>query len=197
MMKASPHLLACMLLAGLSGQSAYACGYDAQIDNPFTVSYPGSLGVALATHRALADGKLATIPTSAGEAGLERSVQMVKQLHARLETSQYGGSFYLLLVNAGMWSSFGMADTAAQADHAGHAHADHAHETGAHLGLATHIEAPSIDASSPVVITSEATLAALLSGALDVPAAREAGLMRFVGPVSPFVLGSAKTYAKN
>jgi glutamate-1-semialdehyde aminotransferase len=155
-------LLAATLAATLGISTAGACGLHGTIDNPFTTSYPGSLGVALGTQQAVVNGQLSALPEVDAEAAHERLEETLDQLRARLEKASLKGGFALFVVESGHWARF---------EAKGHA-----------VRIAAHA-APSSD--EPVLLTSEAALTALLDGRLATGAALQAGLVRWAGNASP------------
>ena len=147
-------------------QPALACGYDAQMDNPFTLAYPGSFSIALATQTAIANKTIPAITPLAGQAGLERSVRWLGQFRERLEAQQYQGKLSILLVDSGLWSRISEGEISAGSSLLA---------AEQRLRLETHSSAPTAEAT---LITSEATLAALLGGTLSLQDAKDAGLLR-------------------
>ncbi len=165
-MKTVPILSA--ILFSFSFNSAIACGYDAQMNNPFTLAFPGSLTVALATQSAIAQELIPAIPSLAGPAGLARSVRWLEQFRAQLEAQQYQGQLSILLVDSGLWSRMSDSNTSIMA-------ANDLLAASQRLRLETHSSPPN---NETVLITSEATLAAVLSGEISLQAAKAAGLVR-------------------
>lgn len=162
-------LLAALLAATLVVPPAGACGLHGTIDNPFTTSYPGSLGVALGTQQALINGQLAALPEVDAEAAHERLEERLEQLRARLEKAGLNGGFALLVVDSGHWARFIASGSSVRI-------APHAH--------------PAI--YDPVLLTSESALASLLDGRLAADEAEQAGLVRWAGNTPPPAL--AKTF---
>lgn len=155
-------LLAAAFVAVLGTAPAGAWGLHGTIDNPFTTSYPGSLGVALGTRQAVDNGQLAALPEIDGDAAHERLEERLDQLRARLEKARLKGNFALFVVESGHWTRF--------------------EASGRSVRIAAHA-APAGD--EPVLLTSEAVLSALLDGRLGAEAARQAGLVRWSGNVPP------------
>ncbi|HCV12131.1 MAG TPA: hypothetical protein DGC76_00245 [Candidatus Accumulibacter sp.] len=151
-------LLAVTLVAALGSAPAGACGLHGTIDNPFTTSYPGSLGVALGTQQAVSKGQLAALPELDAEAASQRLEERLDQLRGRLEKARLRGGFVLLVVDSGHWTRFAAS--------------------GSSVRIAAHAT-PMID--DPVLLTSESALAALLDGHLEADAAERAGLIRWAG----------------
>lgn len=163
-------LLAAALVAALGIAPAGACGLHGTIDNPFTTSYPGSLGVALGTRQAVDNGQLAALPELDGEAAHERLEERLDQLRARLEKARLKGNFALFVVESGHWARFAA--------------------NGRSVRFAVHA-APAGD--EPVLLTSEAALAALLDGRLNAETARQAGLVRWSGNAPPALAQSLQS----
>lgn len=150
------------LAASLGISPAGACGLDGVIDNPFTTSYPGSLGVALGTQRAVISGQLPALPELDAEAAHERLEERLDQLRARLEKANLKSGFALFVVESGHWARF--------------------EAKGGSVRIAAHT-APANN--EPVLLTSEAALAALLDGHVSAESAGQAGLVRWTGMTSP------------
>jgi len=166
-------VLAAALVAVLGIAPAGACGLHGTIDNPFTISHPGSLGVALGTRQAVVDGQLAALPEVDVETASRRLDERLlderlEQLRARLERAGLRGGFALLVVEFGHWTRF-----AASANR---------------VRMVTHAT-PMID--DPVLLTSEPALAALLDGRLA--AARRPSRGRCGRAVWPRSLGRQRT----
>lgn len=171
-MKTALILLAALLIS--PAQTTMACGYDAQINNPFTLAYPGSLSVALATRAAVEKNLIKPVPLLNGQAGFDRSVHWLNQLRDRMQLNGFSGSVSVLLIDSGLWSQYSDQDTqiAAATDLL------HSIET---LKLQTHTQPPVANAA--IFITSEATLAALLAGEIKLEMAKNAGLVRMNQPL--------------
>ena len=163
-------LLATLLAVTVVVPPAGACGLHGTIDNPFTTSYPGSLGVALGTRQAVDNGQLAALPELDGEAAHERLEERLDQLRARLEKARLKGNFALFVVESGHWARFAA--------------------NGRSVRIAVHA-APTGD--EPVLLTSEAALAALLDGRLNAETARQAGLVRWSGNAPPALAQSLQS----
>ena len=161
-------VLAAALVAVLGIAPAGACGLHGTIDNPFTISHPGSLGVALGTRQAVVDGQLAALPEVDVETASRRLDERLEQLRARLERAGLRGGFALLVVEFGHWTRF-----AASANR---------------VRMVTHAT-PMID--DPVLLTSEPALAALLDGHLAAAAAERSGVVRWAGNAPPAALGES------
>lgn len=141
------------LSAGPSG-SALACGYDGQTNNPFVQAYPGSLTLAMNTQRAIQDGTLVSLPVLSGQAGLGRVTVWLWQLRSKLAQAQLPDSFSLYLIDSALWTRFEAA------------------------GGKVLVQSHRIPGDGePVLLTSEATLAALLRGDISLAQARQQGLL--------------------
>lgn len=154
--------VAITLAASLGISPVGACGLDGVIDNPFTTSYPGSLGVALGTQQAVANGKLAALPALGAEAASARLEARLDQLRVRLEKTGLRGGFALLVVDSGHWTRFAAS--------------------GSSVRISLHATPAIYD---PILLTSESALAALLDGSLTADVAEQAGLVRWGGSDSP------------
>nr|WP_314901464.1 hypothetical protein [uncultured Deefgea sp.] len=166
-------ILATALLIS-STQPVIACGYDGQINNPFTQAYPGSLSVALATRTAVEKSVINPVSPLSGQAGFDRSVRWLQQLRERLQQNGFSGSVSVLLIDSGLWSQYSDQGTQIAA-------ATDLLQSIETLKLQIHAQAPS--ANEAVLITSEATLAALLSGEIKFENATLAGLVRMNQPL--------------
>lgn len=162
-------LLAALLAVTLVVPPAGACGLHGTIDNPFTISYPGSLGVALGAQQAVVNGQLSALPEVDAEAAHERLEERLEQFRARLEMASLQGGFALFVVESGHWARF--------------------EGKGRAVRIAAHAAAAG---DEPVLLTSEAALAALLDGRLAADAAEKAGLVRWSGNRPPPTL--ARTF---
>lgn len=157
-------LFAAAFVAALGIAPAGACGLDGTIDNPFTTSYPGSLGVALSTRQAVDNGQMPALPELDGEAAHERLEERLDQLRARLENARLKGNFALFVVESGHWARF--------------------EANGRSVRIAAHA-APG--GNEPVLLTSEAALAALLDGHLSAEIASRAGILRWSRATPPML----------
>ncbi len=150
---ASCWLLITCLSAGPGG-SALACGYDGQYNNPFVQAYPGSLTLAMNTQRAIQEGTLVPLPVLSGQAGLGRVTVWLWQLRSKLDQAQLADSFSIYLIDSALWTRFEAA--------------------GGKVLVQSH-RVPGD--GEPVLLTSEATLAAMLRGEMSLAQARQHGLL--------------------
>lgn len=169
MKTASSFLLAALLL-GVTGQSAEACGYDEQVNNPFQMAYPGSLVLALNTHVALKNRQISPLKSLNGQAGMTRSERWLTDLRGRLEQQGFNGSVSLLLVDSGLWSR--ISESEPDPVQAGVTELNSRKK----LSLVIHSEEPA--EGEGVILTTEAALAALLSGEIRLDQAVKMGLVR-------------------
>ncbi len=154
MIKPLARLLLCALVLGAS-PTTRACGYDMAWDNPFQLSWPGSLDIAMATSAAISTDRLSPIPAIMGKEGFSRSYQWLNQLRASLKTTGIPGNVSILLVDSGLWSRLRGKQT---------------------LLLQSHTQGPV--EGDRVVLLSEAAIDALLAGRLSASAAVALGVMR-------------------
>jgi hypothetical protein len=153
---------------------AMACGYDALINNPFTLGYSGSVVVALNTQQALAKGELSRIPQLTGTEGLARASGWLDQLRARLQTAQLPSRFSVYLVDAGLWTRFDVLNDS--------------------VLLQSH-STPEKDET--VLVISEATLSALLRNQVNLEQAEKLGLVRWSKQADPQVITALNTATAN
>mgnify|MGYP000688651385 CR=1 FL=1 len=153
MIKPLARLLLCALVLGASPMTR-ACGYDMAWDNPFQLSWPGSLDIAMATSAAISTDRLSPIPAIMGKEGFSRSYQWLNQLKGSLKDGQLPGNVSILLVDSGLWSRVRGKES---------------------LLLQTHTEGPV--RQDRIMLTSEAGINALLSGQLSAAQATELGLL--------------------
>ena len=149
-------LAAALVAAACSGDAALACGYHGLIGNPFQASYPGSVGVAIATRGAIESGAIPEPKSAAGALGLARSRRWLETLQVRLADQGLPDRLAVLVVDSGLWSRF---------THDGQAAALRFHTAGPERG-------------DQVLLVSEAALAALSAGAMRFNDARQRGLAR-------------------
>ncbi|QLI82127.1 hypothetical protein HZU75_11650 [Chitinibacter fontanus] len=154
MMKFSALIVGCSLLAPL--HLAYACGYDGQVNNPFVQGYPGSLSVALATKRAVESKQLTEPKALVAAEGLARVTGWLEQLRRRLQLAQLDNNFSVYLFDSQLWTRFDVL--------------------GGNVLMQSHIT-PKTD--GVVLISSEATLSALLNGQLNIDQAQQLNLIRW------------------
>lgn len=157
--------LVTLLLAGLSGQPAGACGYDGLYANPLQAAYPGSISLAVASRTAVEQRLIPALAPLSGSSGLFRSQVWLRTLRGKLETQGFSGSVALLLVDSGLWSRYHTLPPEQQKP------------PGNGVQLEPHVSGP--DAEEWIVMTTEAALSALLAGQIDIDTARQAGLIRY------------------
>jgi len=131
-------------MAALFLQQASACGYHASVNNPFTLTYPGSISLAVATREALDDNIVRSLLPVQGVFGFKRSVGWLNRLVEELGRQSGDLEYQILVVNSGLWSSVRPGDQGPL--------------------LETHIEPSS---SEPVLLISEELLSALLLRQVD------------------------------
>ncbi|MDO6541513.1 hypothetical protein [Photobacterium sanguinicancri] len=101
-MKVSKLLLVLSLLGASS--ASWACSYDGQLNNPFAESYPGSLGIALATQRAISQQQITQTNKLEGQPGLRRASWWL-QLFVKRST-QLPNDIHIYLVDSQLWSKY-------------------------------------------------------------------------------------------
>lgn len=122
-------------------------------------AHPYSLDVAIALHDAYQQEKLRRYVPLQGGFGLRRAQLTLGKLDAVLRPVNSGQAFNLLLVEAGLWSSFDYTQTPPV--------------------LTMHTAGP--QPGVPAVVTGEGVLMALLKGQLTLDSALKAGLLRVSG----------------
>jgi hypothetical protein len=143
-----------------------ACGLEPTLRGGFTVSYPGSLDVAVAVANARREGLLPPAETEAiaNDVRLRQMLVDLRRLQARLNGSgvlaKDGGTapFSLVLVGPGLWSHYFLTPGGVLARY--------------------HIDGP---LGESVVLTHHAVLRALLNGDLGTVKATELGLIAYTG----------------
>lgn len=144
-----------------------ACGLEPMFNGGFTVSYPGSLNVAVAVAKARSAGLLpaATADTVAKDVRLRALIADLQRLQGRLNAGPRAGTetsptpFSLVLVGPGLWSHFLSTPGGVLARY--------------------HVDGPMKDQA--VVLTHAAVLRALLVGTLSLEQAMADGLLAFSG----------------
>lgn len=145
----------------------HSCGLEPSINGGFTISYPGSIDVAVAVSRARNDGFLPAASAVAipDEVRLQQMLADLRRLQSRLSKARKAipgdsaAPFSLVLVGPGLWSHFHMSAGGVLANY---------HTDGPLTGKA-------------VVLTHATTLRALLSGSLSIEHATELGLVAYSG----------------
>lgn len=144
-----------------------ACGLEATVTGGFSISYPGSIDVAVAVSRARSSGLLppaspATIPN---EVRLQGMLTDLRRLQSRLNKGRskrlddIDMPFSLVLVGPGLWSHFYMTPGGVLANY--------------------HTDGPLTD--KIVVLTHATALRAMLAGSLSIERATELGLIAYSG----------------
>ena len=143
-----------------------ACGLEPALKGGFTISYPGSLDVAVAVANARREGLLppAGSETVANEVRLQQMLADLRRLQTRLNDSGVLASgegtapFSLVLVGPGLWSHYFLTQGGVLAQY--------------------HINGP---LSDTVVLTHHSVLRALLNGDISTLQATELGLIGYSG----------------
>ena len=145
----------------------HSCGLEPSVNGGFTISYPGSLEVAVAVAKARSEGLLPAASPDAmtNEVRLQKMQVDLRRLQARLNKTRdervdgNAAAFSLVLVGPALWSHYHMESTQVEAHY--------------------HVGAP-ID-GEVVVLTHHAVLRALLNGRLSTQKAMDLGLLAFSG----------------
>ena len=141
----------------------YACGLEPALNGGFSVSYQGSLDVAVAVADARRSGVLPKMdPKTVSNAELlQNMLSDLERLQLHLDASNEGAAthFSLVLVGPGLWSHFHMSTDGVETHY--------------------HVDGP-LDGHA-VVLTHPAVLDALLSGQLTTGHAAELGLIAYTG----------------
>ena len=143
---------------------ASACSLEPNLGVGLRISYPGSLGVAVAVAEARQSGLLPqAIPNDpSNQARLHRMLSALRQLQSRLDrdgTVDTSASFSIVLVGPGLWSRYYLSSHGAIAQY---------HTPGPRIG-------------EVVVMTHHSVLQALLEGSLTTDVAADSGLLVFSG----------------
>lgn len=148
---------------------ANSCGLEPTVNGGFSVSYPGSLDVAVAVAKARREGLLPEVDQSSraipNAIRLQEMLTDLKRLQSRLSDGRAVISvnrsvpFSLVLVGPGLWSQFHVTADGVRADY--------------------HTDGPV--AGKVVVLTHHLALRAMLSGNLSIEQATEFGLIRYSG----------------
>ena len=157
-------MLALMMLTAFP--QVNACGLEPTLKGGFTISYPGSLDVAVAVANARREGLLPPAMTEAvaNDVQLSQMLADLRRLQARLNESGVPASdkgtapFSLVLVGPGLWSHYSLTPGGVLARY--------------------HIDGP---LSDTVVLTHHAVLRALLNGEIGTEQATELGLIAYSG----------------
>ena len=146
---------------------SHSCGLEPTVNGGFTISYPGSIDVAVAVSRARNDGFLpAASPVAIpNEVRLQQMLADLRRLQSRLNKARKAipgdnaTPFSLVLVGPGLWSHFYLTSGGVLANY--------------------HTDGPL--AGKVVVLTHHSALRALLEGSLSAEAAVDLGLIAFSG----------------
>ena len=146
---------------------SHACGLEPSINGGFTISYPGSLEVAVAVASARSNGLLPAASSEAitNEVRLQHMLADLRRLQARLNSARNQladdgtAPFSLVLVGPGLWSHFHMTTGGVLANY--------------------HTDGPL--AGKVVVLTHATVLRAMLAGNLSIEQATELGLIAYSG----------------
>ncbi len=148
-------------------QHAYTCALEPSISGGITISYPGSIDVAVAVANARSDGLLPPASSEAitNEARLQQMLADLRRLHTRLNKARgetpnnSAAAFSLVLVGPGLWSHYRMTNGGVLANY--------------------HTDGP---LNGKVVVLTHATaLRAMLAGSLSIERATELGLIAYSG----------------
>jgi len=146
---------------------AHTCGLEPTVNGGFTISYPGSIEVAVAVANARRTGLLPPASPDAipNEARLQQMLADLRRLQTRLNKGRGKRSgdidkpFSLVLVGPGLWSHFHMTAGGVLANY---------HTSGPLTGKV-------------VVLTHATALRAMLAGSLTIEQATELGLIAYSG----------------
>lgn len=146
---------------------AHTCGLEPTVNGGFTISYPGSIEVAVAVANARRTGLLPPASPDAipNEARLQQMLADLRRLQTRLNKSRgklsddIDAPFSLVLVGPGLWSHFYMTTGGVLANY--------------------HTDGPL--AGKAVVLTHATALRAMLGGSMTIEQATELGLIAYSG----------------
>ncbi|KJY81789.1 hypothetical protein TW81_15645 [Vibrio galatheae] len=128
---------------------SWACSYDGQFNNPFTESYPGSLGVAISTQQAIRSQAIERPDSLLGPSGLRRASWWLKVL---VDLSpDIPEETYIYLVDSQLWSL---------------------HQGGSQIAI--HVDAPT--SSEKILLISEAALHNVVSKHITLDTALKLGI---------------------
>ena len=148
-------------------QRAHTCGLEPGINGGITISYPGSIDVAVAVADARTKGLLPAASTVAitNEVRLQNMLADLRRLQTRLNAArdemqvENAASFSLVLVGPGLWSHYFMTNG----------------------GVLTNYHTDGPLAGKTVVLTHATALRAMLVGSLSIEQATELGLIAYSG----------------
>jgi hypothetical protein len=146
---------------------AFSCSLEPTINGGFTISYPGSLKVAVAVADARTKGLLPPVNKEAitNEIRLQQMLTDLRHLQVRLNEARNkipednATPFSVVLVGPGLWSHFHITTAGVQAHY--------------------HTNGPLDDKA--VVLTHATALRAMLEGNLSIEQATELGLITYSG----------------
>jgi hypothetical protein len=146
---------------------SHTCGLEPTVNGGFTISYPGSIDVAVAVSRARNDGFLPAASAVAipNEVRLQQMLADLRRLQSRLNKARKAipgdnaTPFSLVLVGPGLWS--------------------HYHMTAGGVLANYHTDGPL--AGKVVVLTHATALRAMLGGTMTIEQATELGLIAYSG----------------
>ncbi|NNJ97583.1 MAG: hypothetical protein HKP12_10535 [Gammaproteobacteria bacterium] len=148
-------------------QRAYTCALEPSINGGITISYPGSIDVAVAVASARSDGLLPPASSKAlsNDVRKQQILADLRRLQARLNTARNeipvddAATFSLVLVGPGLWSHYRMSPGGVLANY--------------------HTDGPI--AGKVVVLTHAAALRSMLGGSLSIEQATKLGLIAYSG----------------
>lgn len=160
-------LVAMTMVAASSLPGVNACGLEPVIGGGFSVSYPGSLNVAVAVASARRNGILtpASREIIPNEVLLQQMLSDLRLLKLHLDKGKdalptsANENFSLVLIGPGLWSHFHLTGTSVHAEY--------------------HTDGPI--GGETVVVTHHTVLQELLDGDLDIDKALQLGLIAFSG----------------
>jgi hypothetical protein len=147
--------------------SAHTCGLEPSVNGGITISYPGSIDVAVAVADARRNGLLPATSSEAitNEVRLQYILADLRHLQTRLNKARdqipddSAAPFSLVLVGPGLWSHFHMTSGGVLANY--------------------HTDGPL--AGKAVVLTHATALRAMLGGTMSIEQATELGLIAYSG----------------
>ena len=156
-------------IVGISNASipVHACGLEPGFNGGITISYPGSIDVAVAVANARSEGLLPPASSEAitNQVRLQNMLADLRRLQVRLNKARNEipdagvATFSLVLVGPGLWSHYRMTAGGVLANY--------------------HTDGPI--AGKSVVLTHAAALRAMLAGSLSIERASELGLLAYSG----------------
>ena len=161
---------------------SHACGLEPKVNGGFTISYPGSLDVAIAVAEARNNGLLPQANTNdiPDMVRLQQMLADLEQLQARLDEGRreiaddFDTPFSLVLIGPGLWSHF--------------------HITADSVTANLHTNGPL--GESAVVLTHPVALRAMLDGKLSIEQANRLGLIAYSGADTAAVQKTFETSLK-